>query len=125
MDFPAYPFDNNHLDYKLVWYAYHKNHLEDYFRIVTTHYNEWKKTKSIYNMNDALHSIKYISTYTQLLKEYFRIHAEEFLELFPKDNAHHFIYDTNVAIRDMIQQTRQIYRSLRKECTQELPDICL
>lgn len=115
MDFPAYPFDNDHLDYKLVWYSYHKNHLEDYFRLVTTHYDEWKKTKSIYHMNDALHSIKHMSNYTQLLKEYFHLHADEFLNLFPKDNEHHFIHDTNLAIRDILKQTNRIYCHIRRK----------
>jgi hypothetical protein len=120
MDFPAYPFDNDHIDYKLLWYSHHHNHIEDYFKLVTTHYHEWKKTKSMYNMNDALHYIKHISNYTQSLKKYFHLHAEEFLKFFPKDNEHYFIHDTNLAIRDILRQTNRIYCNIRRKYPYDL-----
>jgi hypothetical protein len=116
MDFPAYPFDNDHPDYKHLWYMYHKNYLENYFKLVMFQYNKWKKTTTeICDMDDILHNIKHISNYAQLLKEYFHLHADEFLKLFPKDNEFHFIYDTNIAIRDILKQTNQIYHHIRRK----------
>jgi hypothetical protein len=120
MDFPAYPFDNDHIDYKLLWYSHHHNYLEDYFKLVTTHYNEWKRTKIIYHMSDALHYIKHISNYTQLLKAYFHEFAEEFEKLFPKDNEHYFIRDTNLAIRDILKQTSRMYCNIRSNAPYDL-----
>ena len=120
MDFQAYPFDNDHIDYKLIWYNHHHTYIEDYFKLVTTHYHEWKKTKIIYHMSDALHYIKHISNYTQSLKKYFHLHAEEFLKLFPKDNQHHFICDTNLAIRDILKQTNRMYCDIRRNAPYDL-----
>ena len=103
-----------------MWYSHHHNYLEDYFKLVTTHYNEWKRTKIIYHMSDALHYIKHMSKYTQLLKAYFHEFAEEFLKLFPKDNEHYFIRDTNLAIRDILKQTNRMYCNIRRNAPYDL-----
>jgi hypothetical protein len=123
MDFPAYPFDNDHLDYKLMWYSHHHKCLEDYFKLAVTQYNEWDKTYSIYPMNNALHFIKHISNYVKRLEMYFHENSNEFLKLFPKDNEFYGIRDINLAIRDIMKQTRRMYYNIRRNPLHDVSEL--
>ena len=123
MDFPAYPFDNDHLDYKLMWYSHHHKYLEDYFKLAVIQYNEWDKTYSIYPMNNALHFIKHISNYMKQLEIYFHEHKKEFVKLFPKDNEFYGIRDINLAIRDIMKQTRRMYYNIRRNPLHDVSEL--